>query len=295
MKEYALGLLRALNALSRRPRAIRFDPLPSGGILGDAKPLFMIGPPRSGTTMLAKLVNSHKQVVMTNESAVPLQLDVLIRQGKQGSNAGVIFGKTYYELWSGLLRNESRRLLESFYYSVAKVEGKSSDLRYWGEKHPHMHNSLQFLGDAFPDATFIYVVRDPRDSACSIAEMNGWEFERGLKVWRKFSRAYEAFVEEIGSDRIIKIKYEDFVRDYVAGAEDLFSSLGLSVDKGVREFAVTKHDLDAHKYGVKAIASRRDFKKTSVARWRRDISAEQNALALAEVGGFITKYGYQSE
>ena len=66
--------------------------LPAGtSLLAGARPLFLIGSPRSGTTLLAKILNSHPRVLITNETAVFLQLDENIRKSRRGWGWGVIF------------------------------------------------------------------------------------------------------------------------------------------------------------------------------------------------------------
>ena len=62
-------------------------------ILAVAKPLFLIGAPRSGTTMLTRILNSHARILLTNETAVLLQLADIIGKSRIGRKAGMIYGK----------------------------------------------------------------------------------------------------------------------------------------------------------------------------------------------------------
>jgi hypothetical protein len=63
-------------------------------LLAGAEPLFLVGAARSGTTILAKILNSHPKILMTDETAVFLALSGLIEKSREGVSAGLWYGKT---------------------------------------------------------------------------------------------------------------------------------------------------------------------------------------------------------
>ena len=105
--------------------------------LKNAKPLFLIGAPRSGTTILAKLLNAHSEVLLTNETAVFLQLNEMILKSEKGSPSGILYGKTHNRLWAHLLRRQAKEMIETFYAQVLLHEEKGS-VKYW-EKNTRIY------------------------------------------------------------------------------------------------------------------------------------------------------------
>ncbi len=258
--------------------------------LDGAIPLFLLGSPRSGTTLLARILNAHPAVLMTNESAVFLQLNDNIVKSRRGVRAGLLYGKTYNDLWAEHLAENARRLIESYYEKICQAEGKER-LRYWGEKHPHHSDCLPFLEALYPDAKYLYIVRDPRDTACSIAEMTQVEFTRALGNWRKFTDKYEGFFQSLGADRRFCLRYEDLVANYSGLTEKILDWLGLDIAEAVSLFLANFRDVDAH--AIRAVRlQRQDFQKTSVGRWKRELSEGDRQLAVEVAGDFMDRYGY---
>ena len=258
--------------------------------LKGATPLFLIGPPRSGTTVLSKLLNAHTNMLLTNETAVFLQLDRMIKKSATGSLAGIIFGKSHHNLWASHLKTEAKRLVESFYTKIAELEGKS-DILYWGEKHPHLSSCLDFISELYPTATYIYTIRDPRDTICSIAKMTDTPIEKSLGNWTNFSNRYEEFVASISHDRVVVVKYEDLVKDYESTLENIFSTLNLGFDDASKEYLKEYKGRDSHGLGS-SINQIFNFSEKSVGRWSWDMSSEEESLVRMRCGQFMTRYGY---
>ena len=256
--------------------------------LDDARPLFLIGAPRSGTTILAKLLNGHREVLMTHETAVFLQLDHLINNSRIGSRAGTPFGKSYNDLWAEHLQRHAKHLIETFYSRIAAQENKSR-LRYWGEKHPHLNRCLPFLTTLFPNAMYVYAVRDPRDTACSIAKMTGVSLSDALTNWGRFARAYEDFVRALPSERVTVVKYEDLVIDYESAMSGVFDVLGLGLDSAASEFLAENKNKPSH--NPRAV-QRIDYAEKSVGRWQQEMSEGERAHAMTVGSQFMLRHGY---
>ena len=258
--------------------------------LAGACPLFLIGAPRSGTTILSNLLNAHAEVLLTNETAVFLQLNAVIEKRGLCARAGVPFGRAYRDLWAGNLRQQSKRLIESYYERIAAHESRGS-IKYWGEKHPHLHTCLHYVSELYPDAIYIYAVRDPRDVACSIAQMNGIAVDRAVENCLRFIDSYESFVASLAPGRVKVVRYEDLVADYESVLSDTLRALGLDLDEASREYLRLHANRDAHKPGHNLFQDV-DFSKTSVERWTRDMSTDEQSNARTKLSGFLNRHGY---
>jgi len=257
-------------------------------LLEGAKPLFVIGVPRSGTTMLARLLNSHPEIVQTYETAAFLLLDSIVKNTKRGFEAGILYGKEYSALWSDRLARSARGIIEDFYSDVLVEEGRTR-LRYWGDKHPHHNACLPFIERLYPNAHYIYLVRDPRDVACSIAEMNACEFAEAMDVWERMSRSYEAFGDAGAPKRLHLVRYEDIVMAYEETLETIFAWLDVEFSDEHRQAISELKATDFHK--PQHLATKK-FSDESMGRWRSQLSGHDHEHALSKAGGYMQKYEY---
>jgi hypothetical protein len=254
------------------------------------EPLFVIGCARSGTTLVAKILDAHPDVLMTNETAVFLMLAHIIENSRIGYAAGILYGKEHSHLWAEHLMQNARSLIEG-YYDRIRTESKKRYVRYWGEKHPHHSECFDFINALYPAAKYIYVIRDPRDAACSIADMNRIDFAEGLAIWKTMSDANEAFVSRLRPQRVWRVRYEDLVNDYLSVTEQMLGWLGLQAAP-VADYVAKIANLDAHTL-LQSKPRKADFRASSVSRWRRQLSAAQQRFAVELVGDFLQQYGYE--
>lgn len=268
-------------------------------LIHNARPLFLLGTPRSGTTLLARLLNAHRRVLMTNETAVMLQLGDMISRSERGSQAGILFGKQYHELWARHLSSRSRELIETYYARIADEQGRR-DLAYWGEKHPHNCHCLDLIASNWPQARYIYLVRDPRDAGLSIAAMLDKPFRTSLENWKTFSDRYEAFADELPEQQCLRLRYEDLVDDYAGVTRRFLRWLGLDLDEGVEQYIESYKDVDAHSVAPLMEQGREprprqkcDYRRKAVERWKKRLSRRDVRFATKLVGSFLEKYGYE--
>ena len=261
----------------------------NSGALRSAKPLFLIGAPRSGTTVLMRMLNAHPKILLTNETAVFLQLDSMIQNSRRGAGAGILYGKAYHRLWADNLREQSGQLIERYYEQIATRENKAT-LKYWGEKHPHLSACLPFLSDLYANAVYVYAIRDPRDVACSIAEMKGITICKAIDTWKISVDKYEKFVGSLTSERLRVVNYEQLVSGYESTLVELFGALGLECDDATMKRIVRYRHKDSHRPNS---LGRHDFARKSVGRWSREITGEEYAYVRVRCSDFLEKYGYR--
>ncbi len=275
----------------------------ANAILAGAKPLFLFGAARSGTTFLCRILNAHPKVIMTNESAVFLQLGELIRRSHVGISEGIIFGKSYYKVWSDVLRDESRRLIEQFYAQVAQQESdtgiESDQIAYYGDKHPHLFTCFDLLEQVYQDAIYIHLARDPRDAALSIAKMSGDSYQDSLNNWKIFDDHNRALIERTDSALIRCVKYEDLVEDAIGVTKRLFQSLGLDQHLQVVEYLEEYASVDAHTIkdhdgsgaggNTDAFVQRTNL---NLGRWKEELTQEDQEFTDEQICDALNHYGY---
>lgn len=217
-------------------------------------PLFIVGCERSGTTMLQKLFSRHPEVWVPREETfffprIYPEFKTLIEGGKPAEAALLVSRVPLVRKWkveiSGAdIRSESAvpayaEAIDAVMMRKAEAEGK----KRWGEKTPSYVFSIDLLTEMFPDARFLFVVRDGRDVSLSLSQL-AWGPNNAYAVarhWTRVFREWKAISPGLG-DRAMQVRYEDFLEqpeEWVSrigkwiGQDDLGKCLdGFRVKKG---------------------------------------------------------------
>lgn len=289
--------------------------------ISKATPLFLLGSPRSGTTILTRILNAHPKVLLTDETSVILQLSDIVSKSKLGRKSGIVFGRSYSTLWSEHLSSKARYLIETYYERIRELENKS-DVLFWGDKHPHhsTKNCLNFIDSLFPESCFIYIVRDPRDVALSISKMNKVAFKDALTTWKKFADQYESYFEKKAKGEYFLSIYEELAGNYQEKTKGILTWLGIpyvdEVDRFINEFkGVDVHKVSKKQWNddigldtsdpgnkikstIKKLVGTKvktdiDFSNSSVQKWKRELSRQEKKYAAKFAKNYLEKYGYE--
>jgi hypothetical protein len=187
----------------------------------NAGPIFVVGSPRSGTTMLRDLLRSHSRLTFPPESGV---LALLYRlHGDPTSDraarrlAADLLGSAWIAAWwkldltpADLEHHRSFGGLASELYAAwARREGKPR----WGDKTPLYVTELATILRIFPSARIVHIIRDGRDVACSLRRQL-WgptnPYTAAL-LWRRAVVAGRAAGELLGPSVYRELRYEALV------------------------------------------------------------------------------------
>jgi protein-tyrosine sulfotransferase len=194
--------------------AWRFPRIPS-----TQRHIFIIGAPRSGTTLLEAILavhpnfsSLHKELAIFSFRNI-FELERLAFSITETATTTALFQKSadIVEFYDKLAE------------SVLSIQGGKRFL----EKTPQNVLHLAFLRNSFPNAQFINIVRDGRDCYCSAQDnpyvIQSKSVERYAKYWRRCVESRIAF----GHDpNIIDIRYEELTSDAVGVTKNLMHFLG---------------------------------------------------------------------
>ena len=137
-------------------------------------PIFLVGCPRSGTTLLRDMLSMHPGISIPRESHV---LPRLYRAYGDPGNAfearrlaGVLLSLEFIRLWAPKLDPDSFGDCRSFREVVSRVYGawaRNAGKSRWGDKTPQYVAEIPTLREIFPESRFIHIYRDGRDVALS--------------------------------------------------------------------------------------------------------------------------------
>ena len=126
----------------------------------EKRQLFVCGTPRSGTTALARLLNTHPRIVVGIE-----RYGTRLLRARATANQRALFAKERY------FRFEPGDATGDFNAAYSKLSERSSSkfdaARYVGDKVPRLYRRLDFLDSAFPGCVVVYIVRNPIHVALS--------------------------------------------------------------------------------------------------------------------------------
>jgi len=143
------------------------------------KPIFLFSLPRSGSTLLQRLLMSHTEVVSTAEPWLLLPLVYSFRQ--EGTLSVYSHSHSYIALedFIGNLSEQNAKLhesLQTFSLSLYSDYCKNGE-KYFLDKTPRYYQIIDEISQIFPDAKFIFLFRNPIQIFTSIILALG---ERGL-------------------------------------------------------------------------------------------------------------------
>jgi hypothetical protein len=212
-------------------------------------PIFIIGSPRSGTTILARSLAQHSQLWTSTES------DILFSLYGTGQAARA-YQHTMARPWKSWLQAQQvgrEEFLEYLGYGVnALFTGKSQGKR-WID-HTNVYTLMaDLLAEMFPGACFLHVLRDGRRVVHSMInfsqapnvvnveltpEYTGpwmWDFREACKMWRRYVDASYKFCEAHPT-RSLTIVNETLAANPRVGMGEILEFLGLPFEEAPGEF-----------------------------------------------------------
>ena len=221
--------------------------LAGGGI---DRPIFVVGHPRSGTTLLASMLGRHPEVAATPETLYFLQgrfqLAPVLRAGPEAV-AARIHGTTLRRLapdrdalvaaLAAAAPLDGRKVLAVLLGLYAAARGKRRVL----EKTPlHIRHIDEILG-WFPDARVLWIVRDGRACVASLAKIDWASDDPKTLAWQWVRNiAFAEASERRAGASMLRVRYEDLVTDPTAAMDRVQDFLGIA-----RSAAVHDHTLQA--------------------------------------------------
>ena len=195
-------------------------------------PIFIVGLPRTGTTLTERIVSSHSQVESVGETQF-LQM-VLRRESGVPSveNMNPAMVEAVARVDMGLI---ARGYLDMVSYRLG-------DQPIFIDKLPFNFLFLGFIARAWPDTRIVHLGRNPMDACFSMYKQVftwAYKFSYSLEGLGRYYVAYDRlrnhWRETLG-DRLIEIEYESLVADHEAQTRRLLDRLGLEFEEACLHF-----------------------------------------------------------
>lgn len=204
-----------------------------------AAPIFIVGMPRSGTTLIEQILASHPDVRAVGESTA---FDAAAR-----SLLGAITVPLNYTAHAGDLAKAAERIGVDYLDRLAPLlEGRTRS----ADKLPGNFLNIGIIHMAFPGARIVHASRDPVDTcvSCYSKLFREWQnFAYDLTDLGRYARDYLGLMAHwktvLPEGRILDVAYEDVIADLEGQARRLLAYCGLSWNDDVLEFYRTQRPI----------------------------------------------------
>jgi tetratricopeptide (TPR) repeat protein len=221
-------------------------------------PVFIVGMPRSGTTLIEQIIASHPKVFGAGELRVMANL----AEGLSDRN-----GTLFPEVVPTMNGEHLRRLGGDYLRSVRPVALAAERIT---DKMPGNFALAGLIHLALPNARIIHVCRDPRDTAFSCFSVlfaRGHEYSYDLSELGRYSRAYQRLADhwrDVMPETMLEVSYEQVVADLEQQARRIIAHCGLEWDDACLAFHRTARSVRT----ASATQVRRPIYRSSIGRWR---------------------------
>ena len=207
------------------------------------KPIFVLGMPRSGTSLVEQILASHPEVYGAGELN---NIDISAKEAKE-------INGDKFPMSIANLKTEELDVLTNKYLSY--INNLSNEESKVSDKMPHNFMHIGFILRLFPSAHIIHCTRHPLDTtlSCYIAEFGniGHNYAYNLNNMGKYYLEYNRLMDHwlsIYGDRIHDICYENLITDTEATCKNLLASCNLEWDEKCLDFHKTKRNVRTLSY-----------------------------------------------
>lgn len=229
-------------------------------------PLFIIGNPRSGTSLLRLILTSHPELLIPPECGFILWLKKKYGDWAQSDCSDParlsnflddLFASKKFDTWSidrkilkGQIEETQPRKYQELCEAVYDAYGLSVGRCFsvWGDKNNfHVHH-LDEIFSLYEDARFLHIVRDGRDVACSYREVTSGksnspyapnlntEIMEVATEWANNVMKVDSFISSIPGSQGMTIKYEELVVKPLEMVKTICDWLGLQFEPEMLNF-----------------------------------------------------------
>lgn len=277
---------------------------------------FIIGRPRSGTTLLRLLFESHPHLTIPPESPfiiihykkygkITLWDEATIRQFVED-----LYTTRYFDKWlidkelltKQLLARQGKATFQEMVlevYKAYKSVYEKEDIRMIGDKNPMYSLYPARIHQLFPESKIIHITRDYRDNFLSLINVNFEVPIVPIVIYRwKYALKKMWKLREENPGLVYSIRYEDLVADPELHTRRLCDFLGIEFDPSVLAFYEKKDEAQALYSGNQDLTKihKSLFNPIStekVNKWQTDMTPRQIKIADLVMGSTAEKAGYQ--
>ncbi|MBW6484093.1 MAG: sulfotransferase [Vicingaceae bacterium] len=279
---------------------------------------FIIGRPRSGTTMLSTILDANKQTAIPIESKVIIYLYFKFKNVKLWNEKLLLkfydatFQQPKIDTWiinKEQLKNDImelgenatfQRLIKLIYLNYVSFFDKEA-VAIIGDKNPgysYVISHLKILLELFPGAKIIHLTRDYRDHYISMSKVDFEGNHLSLVCYRwQYSFTQVRKLMEYKPEQYYFLRYEELVQQPEKQVKAICNFLGIAYHASMLEYYKIK-DKVLRVYPEELVMKYHSslFQPISadfIGKWKHELSQKQVKMADAIVGEIADETGYK--
>jgi hypothetical protein len=269
------------------------------------RPFFIFGCPRSGTSLLSRMLDAHPNLCIPYEShfynwAYPL-VQRYCDLSNPSARARVVAGILRTDpmtMWSpplsaaetlaAMSRYDLHGLFEGLMLAWARRQGKSR----WGEKTPPHTLLWRTIHSGFPDLQVIHLVRDGRDVALShkAAPFGPKHVYQVAQRWVEYLSAAEDAQAVLGERAFLTVRYEDLLAEPEVQLRRICEFLGEEFAPEMLTFYTGEFAYPTDGRNIRNL--KRPVLSDNCGKWRTRLSPRELRIFEAIAGPGLERYGY---
>jgi len=280
-------------------------------------PFFVIGNPRSGTTMLRLMLTSHRDVFVPTESGWALYLYSKYGEKKSIDVESFIedlskckkieYWKIDYDKLKRFLydKNKNYREISSAVYLFCSNEYEK---KIYGDKNNYYLDHIEILSNIYPDAKFIHIIRDGRDVARSYRNLQ--KLEKGkyfpelpcsiidcAYAWKNNINTIKKSLLRLPKQKFLEIKFEDLVLCSEETLKKICVFLEIEYDEMMLNFHINNKNKNLEPEDL--MKWKKDtlnpVDKSKIGQWKYDFFSEDKILFESIACHELNQYGYETK
>ncbi len=214
--------------------ARRLRMLPRAQVRTDvAQPLFVLGFPRSGTTLLEQTLTAHPHIAAGDELPIINELTSLM---PRMLDSPLTYPEALAELWMGDHRDDLDNLRDHYLRKVAQLGIVPAGATWFTDKMPLNETDLGLISMLFPQSPLLHLMRHPLDVVLSVFSnllTHGYYCAYALESAARHYVLVMDLVEHYRAElslRYLPVRYEDIVDDQEASIRRVLAFIGEDFD-----------------------------------------------------------------
>jgi len=226
---------------------------------GSETPVFVVGMPRSGTTLIEQIISSHPEASGAGELAAIEEVSLQISAIAQSP-------KPYPECLGDLSRLAGETLEQQYLHKLLKNRGES---RRIVDKTWYNFYFLGLIATLFPKARVIHCLRDPRDVAlsCFFSNFNSihwsWRMEDIIAYYKSYCAIMKHWEHTLPIE-VLDVHYEELIANQESMSQRIIDFCGLDWSQNCLDFYKSPRSVQT----ASRVQVRKPIYTKSVGRWK---------------------------
>lgn len=248
------------------------------------EPIFVVGMPRTGTTLVERIISSHPDVQSAGEL---LNFPLAVKQASAVDTPNLIDLKTI----AGARRPDWKRLGETYLSSTRPLTGSKA---HFVDKLPHNFLYAGWIAHALPNAKIVCLRRNPMDTCLSnfrqlfAPKAPYFDYSYDLLDTGRYYvlfRRLMTYWQELFPERILEVDYENLVENQAASTKLIIDFCSLPWNESCLHFDRNPSPVAT----ASAVQVRSPIYRSSMQRWKKYETELRPLRDLLEQSGIVVE------